>query len=440
MANGMRQMAAGFILVALLTFMRILNIQGQTESITSRSSSVRPATADAVVPFKIRVADAVLADLKQRLSRARFADEIPDAGWDYGTNAASLEELVVYWRDKFDWRLQERRLNQFSQFKTNIDGLDIHFIHQRSSIENATPLLLLNGWPSSMMEYAKVIAPLADPVGHGGRAEDAFHVVIPSMPGYGFSDKPRERGYSPERIAGMWPKLMARLGYSRYAVQGSDWGIAVATHLALRDAEHIIALHLNGCPGGAPSQPGSATAGNPPSQTTLANAGYQEIQSTKPQTLGHGLSDSPAGLASWIMDKWHAWSDHDGDIEKVYTKDELLTNITVYWVTNSATSSSRLYYESRHVNGRLLATFFEGFLPPLPQGRVNLPTGCGVFPSQYDRRGNPANMDPSVGRRAAEARYNVVYYTISPRGGLFAALEQPTLWVDDVRAFLRNRR
>jgi epoxide hydrolase len=198
--------------------------------------------ADDVVPFKIQVPDAVLEDLKHRLEQARFADEIPDANWDYGTNAAYLKALVGYWRDKYDWRAQERRLNQFDQFKTSIDGVDVHFIHQRSKQPNATPLLLLNGWPSSIVEYAKVIGPLTD----GGSAGDSFNIVIPSMPGYGFSGKPRERGFNQDRIAGMWVRLMARLGYGRYAVHGSDWGNLVATRMALEDAAHVTALHLEG--------------------------------------------------------------------------------------------------------------------------------------------------------------------------------------------------
>jgi len=386
-----------------------------------------------VTPFRIRVPEADLRDLHERLVRARFADEIPGAEWDYGTNAAYLKSLVTYWRDRYDWRSQERSLNRFAQFKTNIDGLDIHFIHQRSRVPNATPLLLLNGWPSSIVEYQKVIEPLTDPVKYGGPPNAAFDVVIPSMPGYGFSDKPRERGYNPERVAAMWATLMARLGYSHYATQGSDWGVSVATHLALQDSAHMVALHLNGCPGApTPTAAGSAPRTTPP--PVSSNLGYQEIQTTKPQALGHGLSDSPVGLASWILDKWYSWTDQDGDIEKVYTKDELLTNISIYWLTNSATSSARLYYESRHVDGRLLPTFFEGFLPPASQ-RVTVRTGCGSFPSQFDRRGNPPNMDPAPGRRSAEGRYNVVYYTVQPHGGHFAALEQPQLWVNDVRAF-----
>jgi pimeloyl-ACP methyl ester carboxylesterase len=386
----------------------------------------------AITPFKIQVSNAVLTDLKQRLARTRFADEFDDAAWDYGTNLAYLKSLVEYWRDKYDWRAQERRLNQFDQFMTTIDGVDIHFIHQRSKSPNALPLLLLNGWPSSMVEYQKVIAPLT---------ED-FTVVIPSMPGFGFSGKPRQRGYDPERIAGMWVTLMARLGYTRYGVHGSDWGSGIATRVALRDGQHVAALHLAGCP--VPAAP-AANAANQTAQATPApaananvnaahNLGYQEIQSTKPQTLGQGLSDSPVGLASWIVEKWYGWSDHDGDLEKVAPKDDLLTNIMIYWVTNSGTSSARIYYESRHMLGGLAPTPF-----PRPDARVPLPTGCGAFPSQYDRRAAAAVTNTAEARKAADTRFNVVHFTTMPRGGHFPAYEQPALWMDDIRAFFRGR-
>jgi epoxide hydrolase len=387
----------------------------------------RAAEPVAIVPFKIQVSDAVLVDLKQRLAQARFADELSDAGWDYGTNLVYLKSLVEYWRDKYDWRVQEKRLNTFDQFKTNIDGVDIHFIHQRSKNPNAMPLLLLNGWPSSIVEYEKVIGPLT---------ENSFHVVIPSMPGFGFSGKPLQKGYNPERIARMWVELMARLGYTRYAAHGSDWGNSIATRMALNDPTHVVALHLAGC-GGAPAAP-AATVGDQTrsssSSNTAVNAahnlGYQEIQSTKPQTLGQALSDSPIGLASWIIEKWYGWSDHDGDLGKVFTNDELLTNIMIYWVTNSGTSSARIYYESRHMLGGLAPTPF-----PRPDGRVTAPTGCGSFPLQYDRRGNPLDTNSAEARKAAEARYNVVHFSTMPHGGHFPALEQPKLWVDDIRAF-----
>jgi pimeloyl-ACP methyl ester carboxylesterase len=391
---------------------------------------------EAIAAFKIQVPDSALADLKRRLAQGRFADELEDSGWDYGTNLAYLKSLVEYWRDKYDWRAQEKRLNAFDQFKTNIDGVDIHFIHQRSKNPNAMPLLLLNGWPSSIVEYEKVIGPLTDPVAYGGRAEDSFHVVIPSMPGFGFSGKPRERGYNPERIARMWVQLMARLGYTRYAAHGSDWGNGIATRVALDDPAHVVALHLAGC-GAAPAVPAS-NAGDQTRAKSLPNSavnaahnlGYQEIQSTKPQTLGYALDDSPVGLASWIIEKWYGWSDHDGDFEKVFTKDELLTNIMIYWVTNSGASSTRIYYESRHMLGGLAPTPF-----PRPESRVSTPTGCGSFPRQYDRRDAPVDTSSAEARKAAEARYNVVHFTTMPMGGHFPAFEQPKLWVDDIRAF-----
>ena len=403
--------------------------------------TVHAADSQAIVPFKIQVSSAVLTDLKQRLSRARFADEIQDVAWDYGTNLAYLKTLVEYWRDKYNWRAQENRLNAFDQFKTNIDGVDIHFIHQRSKNPNAMPLLLLNGWPSSMMEYEKVIGPLTDPVAHGGRVEDSFNVVIPSMPGFGFSGKPRERGYDPERIARIWVQLMARLGYTRYSAHGSDWGSGIATRVALDDPSHVAALHLAGCGGGAPAVP-AANAATPALQTPSVNSavnaahnlGYQEIQSTKPQTLGQGLSDSPVALASWIIEKWYGWSDHDGDVEKTFTKDELLTNVMIYWVTNSGASSARIYYESRHMLGGALPA--SPFVQP--SGRVTAPTGCGAFPSQYDRRAIPVNTNTDAARQAATTRFNIVHFTTLPHGGHFPALEQPNLWVDDIRTFFHE--
>ena len=424
----LRRLSAGLLVAAL---------SGSVSAGTG-STQTRP-DASAIVPFKIQVPNAVLTDLKQRLSQARFADEFPDADWDYGTNLAYLKRLTDYWRDKYDWRAQEKKFNELAQFKTTIDGVDIHFIHQRSKNPNAVPLLLLNGWPSSIVEYMKVIQPLTDPVAVGGRAEDSFHVIVPSMPGYGFSGKPRERGFHPERMARIWIVLMARLGYGRYIVHGSDWGNVIATRVALGDPAHVAGLHLAGCGVGAPPPPG-ATATPPPAPAVnrlvngAHNLGYQEIQATKPQTLGHGLSDSPIGLASWIVEKWFVWSDHNGDLEKIYTKDDLLTNVMIYWVTNSGTSSARLYFESRHMTGGLAPTLITR-----PDTRVTVPTGCGAFPSQYDRRG-VAPPNPADARKAAETRYNVVHFASMPRGGHFPAIEQPQLWLDDIRAFVRTTR
>ena len=402
-----RRISAGLAAAALLASAQTAHTQRTNESVPPAASASAPPRADrAIVPFKIQVPNSVLTDLKQRLANARYADEFPDANWDYGMNLTYLKTLIDYWRDKYDWRAQERKLNAFDQFKTTIDGVEIHFIHQRSTNPNAIPLLLLNGWPSSIVEYAKVIKPLTEPAASAGRAEDSFHVIIPSMPGFGFSGKPRERGYDPERIAKIWVQLMARLGYSRYAVHGSDWGSGIATRVALADSAHVVGLHLAGCGGGAapaaaaanPSTPSAAPA--PPSPTTNANVngahnlGYQEIQSTKPQTLGHGLSDSPVGLASWIVEKWYGWSDHEGNLDQVFTKDELLTNVMIYWVTNSGASSARIYYESRHMLGGPLpqSPFVQ------PAGRVTVPTGCGAFPYQYRPPHDAA--EPEHGRRA----------------------------------------
>src|SRR5882762_10221729 len=260
-------------MIAVLAPAGFAYAQRPTESAT--------ASSPAIVPFKIHVPDSVLSDLKRRLAQSRFADEFPDAGWDYGTNLSYLKSLVEYWRDKYDWRAQEKRLNAFDQSRTNIDRVDIHFIHQRSKNPAAMPLLLLNGWPSSIMEYEKVIGPLTDPVAYGGRVEDSFNVVIPSMPGFGFSGKPRERGYNPERIAKIWVQLMTRLGYTKYVAHGSDWGSSIATRVALDDPAHVVALHVAGC-GAAPAGP-AADAGDhgrspsiPNSAVNAAhNLGYQ---------------------------------------------------------------------------------------------------------------------------------------------------------------------
>lgn len=378
-------------------------------AVSTAGAKAAPATpsATAVAPYTIHVPDAVLADLKSRLAHARLADELPGVGWDYGMNPGYMRELVAYWRDHFNWRAQERRLNRFPQFKTNIDGHDIHFIHVRSKNAGALPLLLLNGWPSTIDEYSKVIGPLTDPASFGGRVEDSFDVVIPSMPGFGFSGKPRERGFGTERIAAVWAQLMARLGYTRYGTQGTDIGSGVGAQLAVVDAAHVAGLHLTPCSGGAPASDTETTA-------------YNLEQSTKPQTIGYSLSDSPVGLAAWIVEKFHGWSDHDGDLEKLYTKDQLLTAVMIYWVTNTGTSSAWNYYERRHQT--------------LRPAKVTVPTGCAEFTRRFDRR------PPGSTRSVAEARYNVQRWTDMRRGSHFPALEQPQLWLDDVRTFFRGNR
>jgi pimeloyl-ACP methyl ester carboxylesterase len=409
--------------IVLVTVLAVSAVTGSVFAQRGTAPAVNQETA--IVPFKVQVPDAVLADLKQRLARTRFPGEIAGSNWDYGTNLGYLKELVTYWRDSFDWRAAERRLNQFNQFTTTIDGLDIHFIHQRSKNPNALALAVTHGWPGSVVEFGKIIGPLTEPTAHGGSANDAFHVVAISLPGFGFSGKPTERGYSPERIAGVIATLMARLGYTKYGLQGGDWGSSISRFVALNDASHVAGLHLNFCLAGPPAgakDPNEGVTSAELERTRVratffdTERGYFLEQSTKPQTVGYGLDDSPAGLAAWIVEKFRSWSDSDGNVEKSFTKDELLTNITLYWVTQSATSSARIYYENQRAKP--------------PQGRVQVPTACAVFPKEI-------SIAP---RRWVEAQYNLTRWTEMPRGGHFAAMEEPTLLVEDIRAFFRTLR
>ena len=386
----------------------------------------QPRETSVIVPFTIHVPDEVLVDLKQRLAHARFADEVNGDGWNYGTDLEYLKSLVAYWRDRFDWRAQERTLNQLEQFKTNIDGLNVHFIWRKAKQRNPFPLLVTHGWPGSFVEFTRIIGPLTDPVAYGGSADDAFDVVIPSIPGYGFSDKPRQPGYSSTKMAEIEAKLMARLGYTRYGAQGGDWGALIAAPLAINDRAHVAGIHLNMCAAGPPAGVTDPMAGLSPSEQArmkvrqafqAEETGYSTEQGTKPQTIGAALDDSPVGLAAWIVEKFRTWCDCDGNPETKFTKDELLTNITLYWVTRTATSSARLYYESRHA-GTTLA------------GRVEVPTACAQFPKEIIW----------APRAWVEARYNLKRWTEFPHGGHFAALEQPDALVGDVRAFFRDLR
>ena len=377
----------------------------------------------AIVPFRIAVPDSVLQDLKRRLDSARFPSDIDGSGWSYGTDLAYMRELVEYWRLKYDWRVHERRLNQLPQFKTVIDGLEIHFVHQRSRAANARPLMLIHGWPGSVMEFTKIIDRLTDPVRFGASEQDAFHVVALSLPGFGFSGKPTTRGYSPRKIAEVVSKLMTRLGYERYGAQGGDWGGIVVRQLGFIDRPRLIGLHSNMCVAPPLSGP-NANDGVPAEELKRIDAirermtteiGYQQIQSTKPLTLGYALNDSPVGLAAWIVEKFRAWSDSKGDIESRFSKDELLTNIMIYWVTESGPSSARIYFENR--------------VDPGAQGRVEVPFACARFPGE---------VFANVPRKAVAAAYNLVQYTEMPSGGHFAAFEEPELLAADVRKFFRN--
>jgi microsomal epoxide hydrolase len=399
---------------------------GTDDAAAAGSGDGVSGAGESVRPFTIAVPDSVLTDLRARLARTREPDQIPGTAWTYGTDRAYLEGLLAYWRDGFDWRAQERRLNELDHFKTAIDGLDVHFVHQRSARPDAVPLLVIHGWPGSFVEFAGLVGPLTDPAAHGADASDAFHVVAPSLPGFGFSGKPTEPGYGPERIADVLAALMERLGYDRYGVQGGDWGGIIGRSLAGNYPEQVIGFHTNFILGG-PAPGADPNAGVSPQELDhrrerleafAEGSAYQEIQGTKPQTLGWGLNDSPAGLASWIVEKFHGWSDHPGDVERAFTRDELLTNITLYWVTETITSSTRIYYESRHAP------------TTRPVAYVEVPTAGAIFPKEI-------YFTP---RAWAEARYNIVRWTEMPRGGHFAALEEPELLVDDIRAFYRELR
>ena len=376
--------------------------------------------ADAVEPFEIRVDDRVLDDLHERLDLTRFADQIEGAGWEYGVPVAYLRELVGYWRSTYDWRVHESRLNEFDHYRTGLDGQRVHFVHARSPHDGAYPLLLTHGWPGSIVEFLDVIPMLTHPERHGGDAADAFHVVAPSLPGYGFSEPTRTTGWDVARIARAFAGLMGRLGYDGYCAQGGDWGAQVATRIAALDP-HCTALHVN-MPIADP--PAEAVPLSDDDKACLAalqhfqreESGYALEQSTRPQTLGAALNDSPAGLLAWIVEKFRAWSDCDGDPETVFSRDQLLTNVTVYWVTATITSSARLYWEHMH----------SGEKP----GPVTVPTGVARYPKEVLRFPRPW----------VQRRYNVVHWAEMPRGGHFAAMEQPDLFVRDLREFLRKVR
>ena len=378
--------------------------------------------------FTIDVPQEVLDDLAVRLADTRWPDGIPGAGWDYGTDPAYLRDLVAYWRTEYDWRAQERALNEFNHFRADVNGLGVHFIHERGRGPDPFPLIISHGWPGSVVEMLRIIPMLTDPAAHGCDPADSFDVVVPSLPGYGFSDKPLERGMSNTRIAGMWHELMTEgLGYAGYGAQGGDWGGMISSRLGFDFPQSVAGVHLNlmtGVPAfrGAPDPPLSEAE-----QEFIRQArrwfddegGYFHIQRTKPQTLGFGLNDSPVGLAAWIIEKFRTWSDCGGNPENSYTRDELLTNIMLYWVTQSGPSSVRHYYENRVDNWRFH-----------PGERVEAPCAVALFPVEINR----------PPREWAERTHNVQRWTEMPRGGHFAAMEQPTLLAEDIRAFFRPLR
>lgn len=374
-----------------------------------------------VHPFRIAIPDADLADLRERLHRTRWPERECVDDWSQGIPLDYTRELAAYWADVYDWRAREQALNRFDQFTTEIDGLPIHFIHQRSPHDDAFPLVITHGWPGSIVEFHKVIEPLTDPTRYGGRAEDAFHVVCPALPGYGFSGKPAETGWGIEKVAAAWETLMTRLGYDRYGAQGGDWGAAVTTSIGINGG-HCAAIHLN-MPLGQPAKLDNPTAAEQEALAAAAHydtwdSGYSKQQSTRPQTLGYGLTDSPVGQLAWIVEKFWAWTDCDGHPENALTRDEMLDNVMLYWLTGSAASSARMYWQSFRRSSML------------KDGRVELPTGVASFPKEILR----------APRSWCESRYHITHWTDMPRGGHFAAFEQPDLFVDDVRTFFATVR
>jgi epoxide hydrolase len=378
--------------------------------------------SSAIEPFRIAAPDAALEDLRRRLRATRWPERETVDDWSQGIPLAYVQDVCGYWADKYDWRARETRLNRFAQWRTPIDGLGVHFVHVRSPHADALPLVITHGWPGSIVEFQKVIEPLVNPTAHGGEARDAFHVVCPSLPGYGFSDKPTRSGWTTQRIAKAWGQLMARLGYGRYVAQGGDWGAMVTTWIGVEDPAHCAAIHLN-MPI-APPDPATMNDLTDREKSALAgmqhyqewDSGYSKQQSTRPQTVGYGLVDSPAGQAAWILEKFWAWTDCNGHPENVLSRDELLDNVMLHWLPATGASSARLYWES----------FRTLSLDP-----VRVPVGCSIFPKEIFR----------TSKRWAEKRFEkLIHFEEMPKGGHFAAFEQPELYVNEVRACFRKVR
>ena len=378
--------------------------------------------ASEITPFRIEATEAELDDLKRRLAATRWPEPETVDDWSQGIPLSYVQEVCGYWAKEYDWREREARLNRFAQFKTEVDGLGIHFVHARSPHADALPLLITHGWPGSIVEFHKVIEPLTDPTAHGGAAADAFHVVCPSLPGYGFSDKPTASGWGVGRIADAWGQLMRRLGYERYLAQGGDWGAMVTTCVGAQDPDGCAGIHLN-MPIALPDPETLANLSETEKSAMASmqhyeqwDSGYSKQQSTRPQTLGYGLVDSPAGQAAWILEKFWSWTDCDGHPEKVLTRDELLDNVMLYWLPAAAASSARLYWES--------------FRSP-PMDPVRVPVGCSIFPKEIFR----------TSKRWAEKRFDeLIHWNELNKGGHFAAFEQPESFIDEVRTCFRSLR
>jgi pimeloyl-ACP methyl ester carboxylesterase len=396
------------------------------------ASTEATMTHPEIRPFRVNVPEEELVELRRRVAATRWPDRETVNDRSQGVQLAKLQELVRYWGTDYDWRNAEAKLNALPQFVTNIDGLDIHFLHVRSPHPDALPLVMTHGWPGSVFELLKVIEPLTDPTAHGGRAEDAFHLVLPSMPGYGFSAKPQGTGWGPGRMARAWDQLMRRLGYQRYVSQGGDWGAVVSDALARQAPEGLLGIHIN-MPATVPPEVAKALLEGGPAPEGLSpdekvayegmdalykqGSGYALMMVTRPQTLGYSLADSPVGLAAWLYDKFADWTYSGGEPERSLTQEEMLDDITLYWLTNTGTSGARLYWENNANNFNAVD--------------VSLPAAITVFPGEIYQA--PRSW-------AEQAYHNLVYFNEVDRGGHFAAWEEPDLFAAELRAAFRPLR
>ncbi|MFC8359883.1 epoxide hydrolase family protein [Streptomyces griseorubiginosus] len=393
-------------------------------------------STDSITPFRVDIPQRDLDDLHARLDRTRWPDDLPATGWAYGVPAAYLRELAHHWRQSYDWRAAEAELNAWPQFTTVIDGTTVHFAHVRSPEPDATPLILTHGWPGSIVEFLDVVGPLTDPAAHGGDPADAFHVVVPSIPGFGLSGPPSDTGWEAGRIAGAWAELMTRLGYERFGAQGGDWGAAISRELGRAHPGRVVGVHLTLLPGAqATREPTEEElAGLEPAERerTLESwrrwrdwssegTGYAVLNATRPQTVGYALTDSPVGQLAWIVEKFQAWTDSAELPEEAVDRDRLLTNVMLYWLTGTAASAARIYYERAHADGDRAAR---------PTAPSTAPTALALF---------PAELQIPL-RHRAECTENIVRWTELGRGGHFAAMEEPDLLVEDIRAFFRQLR
>ena len=393
-------------------------------------------STDSITPFRVDIPQRDLDDLHERLDRTRWPDDLSATDWAYGVPAAYLRDLAHHWRHSYDWRAAEAELNMWPQFRTVVDGTTVHFAHVRSPEPDATPLILTHGWPGSIVEFLDVVGPLADPAAHGGDPADAFHVVVPSIPGFGLSGPPADTGWEAGRIAGAWAELMTRLGYERFGAQGGDWGAAISRELGRAHPGRVVGVHLNLLPGAQatrePTEEELAALEPGERERTLESwrrwrdwssegTGYAVLNSTRPQTVGYALTDSPVGQLAWIVEKFQAWTDSAELPEEAVDRDRLLTNVMLYWLTGTAASAARIYYERAHATGESAAR---------PTAPSTAATALAVF---------PAEIQVPL-RHKAERTENIVRWTELGRGGHFAAMEEPDLLVEEVRAFFRHLR